>query len=389
VRIRLSKIKEFLAIKRVFLAVYIDSTRSSPRAISDLGLTEVCQDVRHDQYHLELAIRPIEAAFTSVDRQTSSRLIGKRLISGPAKSHSNPKDILYQDFIIDTGDDGQPITHTSNPHELANSFGANPSAPRYLTPVFFRRQVLSKYYANPSKYSVNDSLIRCGDLWSLHIDNNHDKYVVVFLGDLGRDLSASERVYWRSFNVPPEGTISEVNFRRSFLAQFAAPTQLDLIFKYKFDICQKAWGARFGWPLFKPLAAADQHCYRALHIPLTNDRAEFDGQILALAKILIDSLNESKIQEALLSKIDDEKGISKLERLLKPLADAKVEPHITFLRNLYRLRHGAGHRKGDEYQKIVAVYRLADREPMTVFEDILKQAIDFLDFLQQLVAPKS
>ena len=388
-RVRLSKIKDFLTTKGVLLALYIDSIRRSPYTLSDLGITEVCQDIRRDHFHLELSIRPISAGFTADDRQTLSRLIGKRLIWGSVKSLADPKDALYQDFIIDTGDDGLPMTYTSNPDKLANYFGANPGAPHHLTPVFFRREALNKYYANPSKYSVEDSLIRCGNLWSLHIDNNHDKYVVVFLGDLGRDLSAPERVYWRSFNVPPEGTISEVSFKRNFLVQFTAPTQKDLIFKYRFDECQKTWESNFGWQLFKPLAQADQHYYRALHIPLTNDRAEFDDQILALAKILVDSLNESKIQDALPTKIENEKGISKLERFLKSYTDENLEPHITFLRNLYKLRHGSGHRKGDDYQKIAATYHLDDREPMNVFADILQQAIAFMDFLQQFVAPKS
>jgi len=46
-------------------------------------------------------------------------------------------------------------------------------------------------------------------------DNSNSKFVVVFLGDLGRDLGANERLHWQSYNVPPEGGISRAAFARS------------------------------------------------------------------------------------------------------------------------------------------------------------------------------
>jgi len=73
----------------------------------------------------------------------------------------------YQDFIIGSDAKGQPIKHTSDSEKLANHFGKNSDAPNYLTAVYFRPEVLSKYYADPAKYSVEDGYLRCGGLWGI------------------------------------------------------------------------------------------------------------------------------------------------------------------------------------------------------------------------------
>ena len=80
----------------------------------------------------------------------------------------------------------------------------------------FRREVLAKYFAEPERYSVSDGQLTCLSLWSCQIDNDLPSHVVVFLGDLGRDLPYEERLHWRQFNVSPEGGVRETNFRRSF-----------------------------------------------------------------------------------------------------------------------------------------------------------------------------
>jgi hypothetical protein len=107
--------------------------------------------------------------------------------------------------IIATDTSGRPIRHTCNPEKLANYFDKNPNAPQYLTPVFFGAEVLAKYYDDTRKYSVEDGYLRCGSLWGLQVDNDHTDVVVVFLGDLGRALSETERNYWLSFDITREG----------------------------------------------------------------------------------------------------------------------------------------------------------------------------------------
>ncbi len=84
-----------------------------------------------------------------------------------------------------------------------------------MTPVHFDKKVLDKYYGQPSKYSVEDSYLRCASLWGLQMDNHHNNKVCVWLGDLGRDLPYQEQLHWRSHNIPPEGGVSKTYFKKA------------------------------------------------------------------------------------------------------------------------------------------------------------------------------
>ena len=88
-------------------------------------------------------------------------------------------------FIIGVDEDGNSVEHTSDPDTLANYFGANPGAPHYLTAIYFRREVMAKYYAEPERYNVSDGQLTCLSLWSCQIDKDLSSHVAVFLGDLG------------------------------------------------------------------------------------------------------------------------------------------------------------------------------------------------------------
>lgn len=99
---------------------------------------------------------------------------------------------------------------------------------------------------------------------------------MVFLGDLGRDLSHKERLYWKSFNVPPDGSgISETCWQRSFQGEFWNPTVADLKFKQHFQVFNESWNEKYGWDLFLPLTKDDEYHYKTLHIP-TNNHNDFD-----------------------------------------------------------------------------------------------------------------
>lgn len=105
---------------------------------------------------------------------------------------------------------------------------------------------------------------------------------------------------------------------------------------------------------------------------------------MALTKVLIDSLNEEKIKGQIKGTIPkDAKGISKLSLWLQEQGFTDSEPHIKFLRSLQDLRAGAGHRKGEAYQRGAAYFELGQRPLASVFGDILKQATGFIDYLDK------
>lgn len=387
INIRTKEIRQFLAIKDMHLAILFEITRFSELEVSnvpeDQQLTSFNQGLLSYTFHAST-----EDFSSKPSRKTFSRSWGKKLIPGFSKEKSGiwPYDEAqinqYEEFIIGVDEYGEPVKYSSDPNSLANFFGANPTAPQYVTPVFFRRDVLAKYYSQSDKYSVEDGYLRCGGLWGLRMDNNHPKYVTVFLGDLGRDLPHEEQLYWKSFNVFPDGQISNVSLRRNFMAEFTEPASLDLIFKYIFEQFQERWYESKAWFLFKPLAPNDQHLFTALHIPLTNDQAEFDGQVLAITKIIIDSLNEEEIEKAIGGTKAEQKGISKLNEYLASQSLPSYSDYIKFLRNLQSLRStGVGHRKGRNYEKIAKEFGIGDKSLTTVFEEILAQATKFLEIL--------
>lgn len=227
----------------------------------------------------------------------------------------------------------------------------------------------------------------CAGLWQIRIDNNHPKHVVLYLGDLGRDLSFSEHKYWKSFNIAPDGKISEVEFKRGFLAEFAGPESPDLLFKLLFEDVNEKWEEHFGWKIFLPLTKEDSHFYISLRIPANDSQSEFDNQVSALTKVIIDSLNEKQITDALGGSLENEKGISKIERLLEQRKITGYSQHISFLRDLQELRSkSSAHRKGSQYPKIAQKFGIGGKKSNEVFRDILNRAIEMLKFLESSIS---
>lgn len=387
VEIRTRELKQFIAAKQVYAAIFLDSVRFSAVPIDEVSEDERRVEIERSDARFGLYVGDADFKY---EYATFSRLLGKKIIAPPAvdqcgKWPYDERDDKEVSFIIGTDENGRDIEFTSNPDALSNYFGANPGAPHYLTPVFFRREVLTKYYADTEKYSVSDSYLRCAALWGLRLDNNHDKFVIVFLGDLGRDLPLKERLYWRSFNVQPEGSMSEVYFRRSFLAEFADPTSPDLVFKAELSRLHELWEARFGWPLMLPLDSKDEHLLTALHVPVNASQGEFDTQVLALTKILIDSLNEEEISRNSGGHQDGDKGITKFERFLNSQSEEVATAVIPFFRDLQALRSsGVGHRKGSKYARLMQRSGLEDKSIDQSFAHLLELAVGTLRRLQEL-----
>jgi hypothetical protein len=381
---RLKEVRQFLAIKEMCLAVYFDIDRFSSVAISSISQDQRMVEYREDLLFYRISVS--EYDFPSKSGVTSfSRLLGKKIIPGFSKNRSGiwpykTEEERYVEYIIGQDLDGQNIYYSSNPDLLGNYYGANPNAPQYLTPVFFHREVMIKYFSSPGRYSVEDNYLRCGGLWGLCIDNNHPEYIIVFLGDLGRDLSYEEQLYWRSFNILPDGAISTVNYRRSFLAEFTDPEQVDLIFKMNYENFQERWFKNNGWYLFRPLSQDDKYLFDILRIPLLDEQIELDSQVLALTKLLIDSLNEEEIEKATGgSDLNIKGGISKFQKYLESNAFPETESKIKFLRNLQSLRSaGVGHRKGEKYTKIAKDFNLDTQDIVAVFAGILNDAVSLL-----------
>ncbi len=114
-----------------------------------------------------------------------------------------------------------------------------------------------------------------------------------------------------------------MHFKRSYLAEFADPVSPDLVLKQRLVALQEAWEHQFGWQLFRPLHDEDAHVIKQIRVPLTDTTAEFDLQVLLLAKLLIDSLDDARLVQEIGGALPDERSIGKFERFLA----AKQYPH--------------------------------------------------------------
>src|SRR5690349_21247688 len=212
VQLRTNLLRQYQAGRQLDLLLFIDSVRyvEGPKPANTDGSSE---DVTNATTKVSFHVGD-----HSIGGRPFSRLFGTKVLPPPPINKAGiwPYDERKEDyisFIIGEDDTGTPTTFSCDPERLANYFGANPDAPNYLTPVFFRREVLQRYYEQPEKFSVDDGYLRCGGLWGLRLDNDHPDHIMVFLGDLGRDLPESEKSYWKAFNVSPTGAMSDTVFK--------------------------------------------------------------------------------------------------------------------------------------------------------------------------------
>lgn len=365
VKIRKRYLRSFMAACQMNLLLYFELTRHYKKKLN----------YSSDENHKELIYTIYSGESYSKGYISFSRILGKKLItcekidkSGiwPFEAKKN-----FQDFIID-GDSDEPKTYSCNPELLANYFGANSEAPHYLTPIFFRKEVMQKYY-NSSDYRITDGYLYRNGAWSLRFDNNSPNHVSVFLGDLGRDLPEKEQIYWKSFNlIPEERKISRTNFERSFLGNFFDAENPEHKFKQEFKCLQDYWCNNYGWSLFLPLTQKDEHFFNSLRSMLTKEQSEFDAQILALTKVTIDSINVKSLREYLDVTDSNIKSIGLIEALLTELQSDNLKEQISLLRGIQSVRStGVAHRKGTDYEKVISRLNIDHNDFQAEFDQLL------------------
>jgi hypothetical protein len=217
----------------------------------------------------------------------------------------------------------------------------------------------------------------------MYVDNHHDDKVCAWLGDLGRDLPYQDQLHWRSFNIPPDGNVSETYFKRQILNRFTDSDRPEHIFREKYQGLNSTCSECLGWQMLLPLSADDDHHFQCLRIPATNEQRDFDEVILGLTKILIDSLNEKQLNKLIpKEQRNDLKGsITRLEAALRVCGLEDFNGHISFLRKLQNLRSSsAAHRKGSNYLKIAKDFEIESQNLRQVFSGILLQALNVMDY---------
>lgn len=380
IKIKAKFLKRYAAAKQLAIVLQFDVRTNFSGQLSDYGLTEfretitdvdLCYSIVGGEYHIP------DTVF--------SRALGKKIIAPEPIEDCGfwpyEREKEYEDFIIGSDQRGNSISYTSNPNCLNNYFGSNPSAPMYLTPVFFSRDVLQKYYDKPDLYSISDGRLSCRSLWSVEIDNHHKDVVSVFLGDLGRDLPEVEQKHWKNYNILTDESISEVTVARDLLCYAAESNVIEHQFKRDYEQLNKQWNEIYGWPLYRKLASDDAYVFDQIRRPLSDGQAEFDHLVLMLCKLIIDCLNEKKLASNT-ENAEGLKGIGKLEHWIKSNDIIGFEEHISFLKDLWELRSsGSGHAKGKGYKKVSEKFMINELPLPDVFDGLLKKADAYLQFM--------
>lgn len=388
-------LRDFLAANKSFLVRFHDHHRYSTENISSILSGSKFKEVilKQNDYHYCLWLR-IDIPFRNLI--SASRLLGKDIIRPFKKvldehtrwAKKNRKEKFVK-FITGVDNKGKNIEVTCDEEKLSNYF-ADRGTPHFLTPVYFERKVLQKYYQEPKRYNVSNHGVKCLDLWGIPIDVTDENLVQVWLGDLGR-IPYSEQLYWKNFNVAPRGTITKHRWKTDFLAEFAEPENDPIYYFHKaFDNIQQISKEKLKDALFLPLNKSEKYLYNNIRIPLTDEWKEFNEIILDLSKIIVDSINVPLLESLTERKID-KKEINGSIDLLKVFLERNIsKENVTIFldpfRKMQNFRSCSGaHRKGEKFEKLLKRFNCFNKRPQEIVKDVIVDITRTLDAISHMI----
>jgi len=368
IRVRIKYLKEYITIRDMYFVVCFDYMRLTSDIPKDWQVTFKDELIKNDYSTYSHLIRNISGEF-------QSWIMGKVFI-GPNSvktTHFDPK-YEYESFITGYDEEGNLLYENCNAERID------------FKTTFFKKEVLDKYYNNPSKYQVDGFSVN-SKFFTLKCDNNIPDYVPVFLSDL-KILSHTEQLHWKQYNIPPKAGmgISSTYYRTMIEGNWAEqPDTIDLFFKEKYKEFNKKWEQKFGWKLYKPLAKQDEHSFTALHCISSNNIKAFCEQTLTVVKLTIDRLNERELIKDI-EVPERTKGIGKFEKFMEHHG-FHVSDMFIFLRHLQNLRSGliahSFSETNKDCKKAMEYFGLSDSNYKKVFEDILVKSIFTLNTLEK------
>ena len=385
IEVRTPLLKRYLAARQLDAGLYIDSTvgvdyDGDPADLADLD--EEAFSVENLTCYSRNVWRDM-----SQSGRIWTRFLAKRIIKAPPRERCRiwPWDKVaadeYPEFIISEDEYGEPVRWTCNPDSLRNYYGKNPDAPHYLTPVFFKPEVLSRYY-DSDDYEVRDAYLSCGQLWGVNLDNGCLDYVSVFLGDIGRDIPQSHWDHWKAYNIAPIGRMSDAAIRRSFFNQSVESGNPEHRFKRAYRDLQEKWEEAWGWRLHRRAEELDAGVFSRLRIPVNETEAEFRAQSHNLALILVDLLNEKSLIQGM-DRVSDERGLAKLKRFLENNEYEYVDRDISLLKKVQQMRSRiAAHASGSGGRAFLDK-ELGDRSHREYFVELIEESTQMLLDLQR------
>lgn len=384
VQVKALELRQYLAARNLSLVVQHDFVPKTKR--SDFSRVEA--EYRSDWCNFTWVCTSEISLST---RPGFARLLGQYLIR-PMSGSRVPRweerkaDRAYPEFqyAIDPTS-GAPIRHTCDPDQLGTYFDDDNTRPHYLTPVYFRREVLGRYTSEPSRYRVTATRLSCLDLWGVDISTNTADLVEVYLGDLGRDVPPDEWPHWLGHNVAPAGRMAEDRFRRDILNQPTASRDIPGDLRRARAEAVEASRGFFGVAMWKELRDPLRSEFDALHAPISSDSSALYAPVLTLTKALVDAIEPAQLKAYLGSEAQDLKQLQLLELLVQRLqGDDSI---ATAFKNLHHVRSAGGiaHFSGSSREKVLERVGIAGMGPPEAFDSICIQLTRALRQLSALL----
>ncbi len=387
VDIKSDYLKDYLAARKMVLVRYHDVRRLIKKPLSVLTGKNVGFNFVQVDRNFSVTISQ-----DILDNQaTFSRMLGKDVVHPFDEPHH--KDYLFLagkvqkefvKFVIGVVDaNHNKIEETCDERQLSDNF-VNTGKPHALTPVFFKKRVLQKYYQNPQRYTIKAGRVNCLDLWGIPFGLNDEDLVHVWLGDLGH-LPFEEQLHFRQYNVPPSGNLDQGFYQTQMLAKFVQTTDPSDLLINLYEEINKLSHAKFDFKLFEELSKGDEHIYKTIRVPTTNEQGELDEQLIALSKLFTDSINKSEIKKKLRwlpPTKDEDTKIRYLEKLLEEifgLNSTDASQIAKPFRVLQQMRSkSAAHRKTEEFEKELKKFNLDGKTNFEICDAIIHSLLTAL-----------
>ena len=194
----------------------------------------------------------------------------------------------YVTFKIDDRKNKKLVETSCAPDAITNYFQKS-DLPWEISPAFFRAEVLTRYKGDPEKYTLEERSIYCRNAWYLPtFDINEAGQVHTYIGYLAK-LPYEEQLYWQSFNVWPNGTISKRAEETDIHGTWSTEYNALALLKYKIE---KLNGLSLSWWGIRDASLVD-----AAHYPMTESPEEWANDILALDQMLIEGFATKPLRE--------------------------------------------------------------------------------------------
>jgi hypothetical protein len=275
---------------------------------------------------------------------TTKESIIERFGPGSAKNRQ------YATFVAHDWKHGVAKELSCSPELLGNYF-IESDLPFETTPAFFKPEVLLKYKADSEKYQISERSISCRGTWHLQTyDINEAGQVHTYLVYL-KNLPYQEQLYWKSFNEPPKGAISQRSIKTDF--EGCWDTEYDPLNSLKAAL--REFGQRqVPWWELRSVKLLEQ-----LQYPATASADEWANDLLLLDQLVVEGFRTKWLKEKALElgRTLDPKfaSIKVIEECLQGLefAQDEAEKTVAPLRTIHTLRTKVkGHSSGGEAQKI-------------------------------------